>query len=79
MWRTDLISRSDPYGSTESARVDGKLVSALVTWDSKITTVVSMLGGVSDLVRQKMKADGIYDEFIRITKVCRPLHDALRV
>ncbi|XWW98398.1 hypothetical protein V2A60_006398 [Cordyceps javanica] len=56
----------NPYGSTESTRVDGKLVSALVTWDSKITTVVSLLGGVGDLVRRKMKVDGIYDDFISI-------------
>ncbi len=59
----------DPYGSTESTRVDGELVSALVTWDSKITTVVSLLGGVADLVRPKMKADGIYNEFIKVATV----------
>ncbi|KAK3181672.1 hypothetical protein K4F52_007050 [Lecanicillium sp. MT-2017a] len=56
----------NPYGSTESTRVDGELVSALVTWDSKITTVVSLLGGVADLVRPKMKADRIYKEFITV-------------
>ncbi|KAM3552827.1 hypothetical protein ARSEF4850_007199 [Beauveria asiatica] len=56
----------NPYGSTESTRVDGKLVSALATWDSKITTVVSLLGGVGDLVRRKMKIDGIYHDFISI-------------
>lgn len=61
---------ADPYGSTESTRVDGELVSALVTWDSKITTVVALLGGVGDLVRPKMKKDGIYDQFISITEVC---------
>lgn len=60
----------DPYGSTESTRVDGKGVSALLTWDSKVLTVVSILGGVGDLVREKMKADGIYDEFIQIAEVC---------
>lgn len=65
-----LIRTLDPYGSTESTRVDGELVSALLTWDSKVTTVVALLGGVTDLVRQKMKADGIYNEFIHIAKVC---------
>ncbi|CEJ94702.1 hypothetical protein VHEMI10219 [[Torrubiella] hemipterigena] len=58
----------NPYGSTESSRVDGKLVSALVTWDSKVTTVMGLLGGVSDLVRPKMKADGIYRDFINIAQ-----------
>jgi hypothetical protein len=60
----------DPYGSTESTRVDGKGVSALLTWDSKVTTVNALLGGVTDLVRQRMKADGIYDEFITYAEVC---------
>lgn len=64
-----LINIVDPYGSTESTRVDGKLVSALVTWDSKVTTVVSLLGGVGDLVRTKLKADGIYNDFITIANV----------
>lgn len=59
----------DPYGSTESTRVDGELVSALVTWDSKVLTVVSILGGVADVVREKMQADGIYEEFISVVEV----------
>ena len=59
----------DSYGSTESTRVDGEGVSALVTWDSKVTTVVALLGGVTDLVRERMKADGIYKKFINIAQV----------
>jgi hypothetical protein len=59
----------DIYGSTESTRVDGAGVSALVTWDSKVTTVNALLGGVTDFVRQKMKADKIYDEFVDIIEV----------
>jgi hypothetical protein len=67
----------DPYGSTESTRVDGEGVSALLTWDSKVLTVVSILGGVTDLVREKMKQDGIYDEFIEIAEVrLRPTNQA---
>lgn len=59
----------NPYGSTESERIDGTAVSSFVSWDSKITTVTALLGGVVDLVRDKMKADGVYGEFIRVTKV----------
>lgn len=59
----------NPYGSTESERVDGKAVSSFVSWDSKITTVNALLGGVTDFVRTKMKADGIYKEFLSITNV----------
>ncbi|KAH8756135.1 putative GPI anchored protein [Hyaloscypha finlandica] len=58
----------NPYGSSESTRVDGTAMSSFVSWDSKITTVNAILGGVSDLVRQKMKTDGIYNEFISVTQ-----------
>ncbi|TWU76020.1 hypothetical protein ED733_007185 [Metarhizium rileyi] len=69
-WRNMVLAKKmqNPYGSTESTRMDGELVSALVTWDSKITTVVALLGGVGDLVRTKMKKDGIYNDFISITQ-----------
>ncbi|KAJ6097338.1 hypothetical protein N7499_001712 [Penicillium canescens] len=67
-WRNMVVARKmqNIYGSTESTRVDGTGVSALVTWDSKVTTVSALLGGVTDFVRQKMKADKIYDEFVDI-------------
>lgn len=61
----------NPYGSTESERVDGTAVSSFVSWDSKVTTVAALLGGVSDLVKRKMMKDGIYREFIKVTKVSR--------
>ncbi|KAF4975734.1 hypothetical protein FZEAL_7510 [Fusarium zealandicum] len=69
-WRNMVIGKKmqNPYGSTESTRVDGELVSALVTWDSKVTTVVALLGGVTDLVRDRMRSDGIYDQFLEITE-----------
>lgn len=59
---TDI--QTDIYGSTEAIRRDGAGVSALLTWDSKMTTVNAILGGVSDLVRQKMKSDNIYTAFV---------------
>jgi hypothetical protein len=58
----------NPYGSTESQRRDGTGISSFVSWDSKITTVVALLGGVGDFVRAKMKTEGLYEEFIQITK-----------
>lgn len=60
----------DIYGSTESTRVDGTGVSALLTWDSKVTTVNAILGGVTNFVRQKMKADNVYNEFVNTVGVC---------
>jgi hypothetical protein len=44
-------------------------MSSFVSWDSKITTVNAVLGGVSNFVRQKMQDDGIYQEFLAITHV----------
>jgi hypothetical protein len=63
------MSCIDPYGSTEATRVDGEGVSAVLTWDSKVLTVVSIIGGIGDLVREKLQADGLYNEFIRIAEV----------
>jgi hypothetical protein len=59
----------DPYGSSESTRVDGTAMSSFVSWDSKITTVNAVLGGVTDFVREKMQQDGIYNEFISVIQV----------
>jgi hypothetical protein len=70
---TGSFKITDPYGSTESARIDGTEISSFVSWDSKITTVNAILGGVQDIVKEKMEADVIYDEFISITQVMIPL------
>ncbi|KAL2865886.1 endo-beta-1,2-glucanase [Aspergillus lucknowensis] len=70
-WWHNMVSgkkMQNPYGSTESTRVDGTGVSALLTWDSKVLTVVSILGGVGDLVRERLKADSAYEEFIHIAE-----------
>jgi hypothetical protein len=57
------------YGSTESENINVPGVSCFVSWDSKITTVAALLGGVVDLVREQMKTDGIYAEFLSVTQV----------
>ncbi|OIW24776.1 putative GPI anchored protein [Coniochaeta ligniaria NRRL 30616] len=68
--RNMLIGKKmqNPYGSTEATRVDGTGVSALLTWDSKVTTVNALLGGVQDLVRQGLRKEGLYNLFISITQ-----------
>lgn len=40
------------FGSIEAINVNGTEISPLVTWDSKVTTVLSMLGGVGHLSQQ---------------------------
>ena len=56
----------NPYGSSESTRRDGTGVSAFVSWDSKVTTLAALLGGVGEFVKAKMQDEGIYDTFINI-------------
>jgi len=56
------------YGSSESTRVDGTATSAFVSWDSKVTTVNGILGGVLSLVRTRMQREGIYDKFIDVVR-----------
>lgn len=41
-------------------------MSPVVTWDSKITTVVGMMGGVGSLTGRKLFHDGKLFEFKRI-------------
>ncbi|KAG2382056.1 hypothetical protein C9374_005848 [Naegleria lovaniensis] len=52
------------YGSTESITANGKKICPVLTWDSKITTVVAICGGVSKFTREFMKKQGLYDKFI---------------
>lgn len=63
-----LLSCIDLYGSSESTRVDGTSTSAFVSWDSKVTTINGLLGGVTSLVRAKMQREGVYEEFIQVVQ-----------
>lgn len=63
-WLTSNSFSADKFGSTEGFKIDGTGVSSMVTWDSKILTVVSLLGGSKDIVRDGMKKDGIYEDFL---------------
>ena len=60
------------YGSTEAINANGTEISPLVTWDSKITTVLAMLGGVGDIVKEGLRAEkdsvygSLYDRFVYV-------------
>jgi hypothetical protein len=45
------------YGSTEAINVNGTEICPLTTWDSKITSVLAMLGGVGGLTGDKLKQE----------------------
>ena len=38
-----------PHGSTEATATNGTLISPVTTWDSKVTTVLALAGGVASL------------------------------
>ena len=44
-----------PHGSTESISINGTLISPVGTWDSKITTVLALAGGIVTLTRDGLK------------------------
>jgi len=52
------------FGATEAININGTMISSLTTWDSKMTTVLAMLGGVVDLNRKFMQETGVYDSFL---------------
>ena len=43
------------YGATEATSIDGKIISPVLTWDSKIVTVLAILGGNADIIRSFLK------------------------
>lgn len=59
-------SMQGPLGSTEACNTTGTAISPVVTWDSKITTLVSMLGGISNITQEVMKKDNVYDRFYSV-------------
>lgn len=54
------------YGSTESISLDGKEICPLLTWDSKITTIVAMYGGIQRIIRKALIKENLYQRFVHI-------------
>jgi len=52
-----------PFGSTESCDVWGSQISPVLTWDTKITTMCALVGGVVDITEKGFKEDGKYQRF----------------
>jgi hypothetical protein len=68
-WVLNMIHASKGqtlFGTIESVNTVGKGVSPLTTWDSKITTVVALLGGTAQLAADGMRKDGVYDAFVKV-------------
>lgn len=54
------------WGSTEAFNITGNQVAPLTTWDSKVTTLVAVMGGVVDLVSDAMQKLGVLHSFVDI-------------
>eukprot|EP01100_Stratorugosa_tubuloviscum_P003840 TRINITY_DN1933_c0_g1_i1.p1 TRINITY_DN1933_c0_g1~~TRINITY_DN1933_c0_g1_i1.p1 ORF type:complete len:572 (-),score=276.31 TRINITY_DN1933_c0_g1_i1:76-1743(-) len=61
-------SMQGPLGSTESCNVTGTAISPVVTWDSKISTLAAMIGGISHFTRFALQLDGQYLRFCQIVE-----------
>jgi len=51
------------YGALEATSIDGKDISPVMTWDTKITTVLAVQGGNRDIVRTFLKKNNLYSQF----------------
>jgi hypothetical protein len=74
-WYNNMLTGArmqSEYGSTEAINVNGTEICPLTTWDSKITTVLAMLGGVGPLVETALlketdeKFGSLFDRFVYI-------------
>lgn len=68
-WYNHMLKGSKmqgPLGSTEGISINGTFISPVVTWDSKITNVVSMLGGVGEIVKQGLIRDQKLERFSNV-------------
>lgn len=69
VWYHNMLSGpagQTKYGSIEALHINGSSVSPMTTWDSKITTVVAMMGGLTSIVESKLKKTKAYDSFIAV-------------
>eukprot|EP01133_Synstelium_polycarpum_P015943 gene15943-18953_t len=55
-----------PYGSTEAGAMDGTQIAAKLSWDTKGTTVVGLLGGTGLIVKDALIRDGKWARFQQV-------------
>jgi len=66
VWYQNMLNgprMQGPYGSTEAVNINGTEISPLTTWDSKITSLDAMLGGIRNLTQAFLINDGLYERF----------------
>ena len=66
-WMVNMLvmrQMQGPLGTSESVEVNGTAATALVTWDTKVTSDLALCGGVGALTRQALLRGGKYDAFV---------------
>ena len=54
------------WGSTEGSSIYGDSVAPMTTWDAKITTVLSIMGGLADYNAKKLSWDNKLSIFLSV-------------
>ncbi len=66
VWYAHMLNRSrmqGPYGSTESCSADSDVISPVLTWDSKVNSLVAAIGGAIDIIASQLDSDGLLARF----------------
>jgi hypothetical protein len=61
VWYHNMLmspSAQTKYGSLEATNVTGANISPMLTWDTKITTVIAMLGGTTEAIEYELNRRG---------------------
>eukprot|EP00747_Dinoflagellata_sp_TGD_P059394 gnl/TRDRNA2_/TRDRNA2_151544_c0_seq1.p1 gnl/TRDRNA2_/TRDRNA2_151544_c0~~gnl/TRDRNA2_/TRDRNA2_151544_c0_seq1.p1 ORF type:complete len:829 (+),score=143.06 gnl/TRDRNA2_/TRDRNA2_151544_c0_seq1:314-2488(+) len=70
VWLRETLAAAEDmqtaWGAAESCRADGTAACPLLTWDTKATTALALLGGVSEPMRRYLEADGLWSRFTSI-------------
>lgn len=70
IWYNNILSApcmQTVYGSADGIRRDGSMVSRVVSWRTKAPTLLALLGGIADFVREGLKRDNVYMQFTNVT------------
>lgn len=70
-WLLNMLQgprQQGPLGGGESGTADGRHASACKTMDVTLTTVLSVLRGLDKEIAARMRADGVYDDFVAILR-----------
>lgn len=70
IWYNNVLSApcmQTVYGSADGVRRDGSAISRVVSWGTKAPTLLALLGGITDFVRDGLTRDGVLTQFLDIT------------